>query len=136
MQQYCSLSIAFYLDSFQTLHVLSSVCFSKTPSHKTASRKTSHNTTESSKKPEISTSLLYPAVFSQQNRLLFGDASLPQVWKRLSPSSASTSPHMTTPLLIHRLQSPVSAACCLVSLRAFQGNTGLVLCVAFHGPRS
>ena len=29
MQQYCSLSIAFYLDSFQTLHVLSSIHFSK-----------------------------------------------------------------------------------------------------------
>jgi len=87
--QHCPLSVGLYLYLFQTSHVISSVCsrktshapfpgcfqkntmclfsakhlqcvcFSKIPSHKIISRKTSHDTTESPKKPEISTSSLF-----------------------------------------------------------------------------
>ena len=63
-----SLSVGFYLYSFQTSrtpsgvhssktsHAPSHVCFSKTSAHKTASRKAPHDTIESSEKPEIPTS--------------------------------------------------------------------------------
>lgn len=54
-QELCSLSVGFYLHSFQTSHVFSSVCFSKTSYQEKASRKTTHDSTESPKKPEIST---------------------------------------------------------------------------------
>jgi hypothetical protein len=45
------LSLGLYLYSFQTPCILSHVCYSKT-SHKTASRKASHDTMESQKKPQ------------------------------------------------------------------------------------
>jgi hypothetical protein len=57
MPQCCPLSAGLYLSPLQTSHVLSSVCFSKTSSHKIASRKTLCDTNESSEKPEISTSV-------------------------------------------------------------------------------
>lgn len=56
MQECHLLPIGLYFYPFQTSHILSSVCSGKTSSHKTASRKTSHDTTESLKKAEISTS--------------------------------------------------------------------------------
>lgn len=76
MLEPCPLSVGLYLYlyPFQISHVLSTVCsrktsrvcsqenilswvcFGKTSSHKTVSRKTSHDTTESQTKPEIPTS--------------------------------------------------------------------------------
>jgi hypothetical protein len=56
MQECHSLSVEFYWYSFQTSHTFSSVCLSKTYSHKTASRKISHDTTESPRRLESSTS--------------------------------------------------------------------------------
>jgi hypothetical protein len=56
VNQQASSTVGFYLYSFQTSHVLSCVCLSKTSSHTTVSRKKSQNTTESVKKPKISTS--------------------------------------------------------------------------------
>lgn len=50
------LSVGIYSHSFQTSHVLPSVCFHKIFSHQTFYRKTSCHTAESLKKPEIPTS--------------------------------------------------------------------------------